>query len=204
MDFPVNDLDNPCEQSGSSTLECQNQILKEKVDIVSTSQSLNYTSGRAPGRIVSNTVTIPLSGASVPVPLDRIDLEVLVAGQRVTASFSTASKSEHQLHLGWQRRLRAPVAGRAGDHDSGGLSLSGGLPRYARSIGGNLCANRFRCAVLRGGWRAARWDYLVAGASRHRGPPGCPRLRSRWLESHFPSLLRFNRPRVVPRGRESA
>ena len=73
--------------SGHSTLECQNQILKENVAIVGTPHSLAYTSGRAPGRLVSYTVTIPLSGASVPAPLDRIDLEIFVAGQRVTASF---------------------------------------------------------------------------------------------------------------------
>lgn len=88
MDFPPNDTDSPCEQNGSSTIECQNQILKEQVPIVGTPHNLAYTSGRAPGRLASYTVTIPLSGATVPLPLDRIDLEIFVAGQRVTASFS--------------------------------------------------------------------------------------------------------------------
>jgi len=48
---------------------------------------LNYASDRVPGGNTANTLTIPLSDTSVPLPLDRIDLEVLIAGQRISRSF---------------------------------------------------------------------------------------------------------------------
>src|SRR4029453_11759598 len=78
-----------CTQSGS-LIECQNQILGEKVDVTGTPFSLHYASERVPGRTADRTLAISLSGESVPAPLDRIDLEVFVAGRRITQSFPPA------------------------------------------------------------------------------------------------------------------
>lgn len=116
------DRDDSCEQSGGSTLECQNQILKEQVRITGTPFSLHYSTGRAPGHIASATLTIPLSGASVPPPLDRIDLEILIAGRRITQSFSAAPNQTTTFTWdgkdGYGRRLleKQPVTVRIGYH----------------------------------------------------------------------------------------
>lgn len=75
-------LDDPC-ASGGSTIECENQVLGESVDLVGTSDSLNYSSGRVPDHNADRTIRVPLSGATVPASLVRIELEVDVAGQQL-------------------------------------------------------------------------------------------------------------------------
>ncbi|HEV8713074.1 MAG TPA: Ig-like domain-containing protein, partial [Candidatus Binatia bacterium] len=79
-------LDDPECQPGS-LIECQNQTLGESVAIVGTPYHLHYHSERVPGRTAAHTVQIRLSGASVPASLKRIELEIAVAGQRITQSF---------------------------------------------------------------------------------------------------------------------
>src|SRR5262249_42048035 len=78
---------NSCPQSGNSLIECQNQILGEEVGVTGTPFTLHYASDRVPGRQASYSMVIPLSEATVPAPLDRIDLDILVAGQRIRQSF---------------------------------------------------------------------------------------------------------------------
>jgi hypothetical protein len=73
-----------------SNIEPQNQILGESIGITGTPFSLNYSSDRVSGRSDYATVAIPLSGASVPTSLKRIDLEIQVAGRMFTQSFSNA------------------------------------------------------------------------------------------------------------------
>src|SRR5215213_873091 len=82
--------DDPCEQGGS-IIECQNQILGEVLPVSGTPFTLNYRSDRTPGRKAAYTLSIPLSGATVPPTLKRIDLVVDVAGQRLTQSFPGAA-----------------------------------------------------------------------------------------------------------------
>ncbi|MCH7720809.1 MAG: hypothetical protein IH988_07440, partial [Planctomycetes bacterium] len=77
----ANRPDDPCEQSGS-VVGCQTQTLGESVPVTGTPFTLNYISDRVPGRKDGNTLDIPLSGASVPDSLKRIDLEVFVAGRK--------------------------------------------------------------------------------------------------------------------------
>jgi len=77
-------LDDPCQASGS-IIECENQILGETLGITGTPFSLNYRSDRVLGR--KKSLQIPLSGASVPGVLQRIDLEVSIAGRVFTRSF---------------------------------------------------------------------------------------------------------------------
>src|SRR5262249_39821014 len=62
-------------------------ILREEVGVTATPFTLDYTSGRVAGGQASKRVVIPLSGATIPGPLDRIDLEILVAGQRLRHNF---------------------------------------------------------------------------------------------------------------------
>jgi len=79
-------LDKPCQASGS-IIECENQTLGETLGITGTPFSLNYRSDRALGRKGSSTIQIPLSGATIPDALQRIDLEVRIAGRVITQSF---------------------------------------------------------------------------------------------------------------------
>jgi sugar lactone lactonase YvrE len=75
-----------CETSGS-IIECQGQILGQRVGVSGTGFTLNYRSDRVPGRTLANTIKIPLSGESIPASLRRIDLKVNVAGRQFTDTF---------------------------------------------------------------------------------------------------------------------
>jgi hypothetical protein len=58
--------------------------LGERVEIVGTPFRLHYQSDRLTGRKTANSLEIPLSGPTIPASLKRIELEILVAGRRVT------------------------------------------------------------------------------------------------------------------------
>jgi len=78
--------DDPCLSAGS-VIECQNQTLGHSARIVNSPFTLNYRSDRTPGRIAGNSVDIPLTGSSVPPELVGVELEIQVAGRRITHSF---------------------------------------------------------------------------------------------------------------------
>jgi len=84
----------PCEKGGS-IIECQNQVLGERIGIPGTPFTLNYRSSRVPGYQTAYTVNIPVSGASVPASLKRIDLIIQVAGRRFSQSFSAATNQSY-------------------------------------------------------------------------------------------------------------
>ncbi|MDQ3247720.1 MAG: hypothetical protein M3Q45_00795, partial [Chloroflexota bacterium] len=75
---------------GGSIIECQNQILGESVALAGTPFRLHYSSDRVPGRTAAYHLQVPLSGATPPASLARIDLIIEVAGRRFTQSFSAA------------------------------------------------------------------------------------------------------------------
>jgi hypothetical protein len=83
---PVDQPDTGC----GSIIGIQNQSLGEAVPVTGTPFSLHYQSDRESGRAADRTLKISLSGPSVPASLQRIDLEVLVAGRSFTSSFSAA------------------------------------------------------------------------------------------------------------------
>src|SRR5262249_53537415 len=58
------------------------------VSIVGTPFNLHYRSDRVPGRTAANTLQIPLSGPQVPAGVKRIELNIEVAGQRFTQTFT--------------------------------------------------------------------------------------------------------------------
>jgi RHS repeat-associated protein len=74
--------DNPC-QSGGSVIECDNQTLREDLNPTGVGAGLHYASDRVPGRVADNTLSLPVSGSSVPAPLKRIDIAVSVAGRQI-------------------------------------------------------------------------------------------------------------------------
>jgi len=71
---------------GGSRIACESQSLGESVRVIGTPFDLHYESDRATSS--SATVHIPLSGATVPPDLIRIDLTVDVAGEHFARSFS--------------------------------------------------------------------------------------------------------------------
>jgi RHS repeat-associated protein len=79
--------DDVCTQPGGSTIECQTQILRESVPIAGTPFRLTYASDRAPGRLESLMKSVLLSGPTVPPSLERIDLQITVAGRTFKQSF---------------------------------------------------------------------------------------------------------------------
>lgn len=76
----------PCTQFGS-IIECQNQTLGETAAVAGTPFVLHYMSDRVAGRSTDRTLQIPLSGATLPPTLARIDLIVTVAGRTTYRSF---------------------------------------------------------------------------------------------------------------------
>jgi RHS repeat-associated protein len=93
---PVSGLpeDEACEGSGS-IVECQNQVLGQRIPVIGTPFTLNYRSDRTPGRLASKTVKIPLSGSSLPPGNQQIVLEVRVAGGVFPFSFAPAPNLSH-------------------------------------------------------------------------------------------------------------
>ena len=88
-DHPVDDPNEEC----GCIIEAENQILGEAVAVVGTPYSLNYRSDRVSGYTAANTLTIPLSGPTVPPSLARIDLEIEVAGREFKEFFSSKDGS---------------------------------------------------------------------------------------------------------------
>jgi YD repeat-containing protein len=75
-----------CESACGSVIAIQNQTLGERVGIAGTPFSLHYQSDRVPGR-TRNRLSIPLSGASIPASLKRIELDIQIAGRHFHYSF---------------------------------------------------------------------------------------------------------------------
>lgn len=63
-----------------SVIGCENQNLGEDIPVVGTGVSLHYRSDRVSGRLSARTLKIPLSGATIPASLKRIEANVQVAG----------------------------------------------------------------------------------------------------------------------------
>jgi RHS repeat-associated protein len=75
-------VQNPCSRSGSSVVECQNQVLGESIPIAGTAFSLNYRSDRAPGRRDAMGFEILILPDPLPEYLEEVTVEVTIAGQR--------------------------------------------------------------------------------------------------------------------------
>jgi RHS repeat-associated protein len=86
-----------CQGHGYSTIECQNQVLIETLEVAHTPFKLSYRSDRTPARRAANTLTIPLSGPTPPASLARIDLEVHVAGRLLRQSFTGAPNQSYRF-----------------------------------------------------------------------------------------------------------
>ena len=77
----------PCDEKKASTIGLIGQTLSEEADLTGTPFSLRYDSDRTQGYRAAYTLNIPLSGATLPGPVKRIDLTVTVAGRMFTQSY---------------------------------------------------------------------------------------------------------------------
>src|SRR5262249_55221092 len=78
--------DSTCKAAGS-VIECQNQILGERVGVVGTEFDLHYQSERVPGRNIAYKVEIPLSEAQLPDGVLVLEREMGRAGHFSPQSF---------------------------------------------------------------------------------------------------------------------
>lgn len=65
-----------------SIIGCEDQTLGEVFPITGAPFALHYQSERMPGRTAEMTLEIPLSGATLPGPVQRIELDIQIAGRR--------------------------------------------------------------------------------------------------------------------------
>lgn len=132
--------DEPCYRPGS-IIECQNQVLGERIDLVGAPFSLHYQSDRTAGYKLARTIDIPLSGATLPPQVKRIDLEVAVAGQQYTATFPAQPNQQTTYTWdgrdGYNRLLQGvqPATVRVGYVYDGVYLDSRPGPEYERTFG---------------------------------------------------------------------
>ena len=78
----------PTKKGGWSTIGCEPQTLGEFIHITGTLLRLHYQSDRTPGRRDTNILNLRLSSATLPPDLQRIHLEIAVAGQIAKRDFA--------------------------------------------------------------------------------------------------------------------
>jgi RHS repeat-associated protein len=100
----------PCEAETGSAVDCDSQALREALPIAGTPFMLDYTSARSSARSVRD-VEIPITGASVPAPLKRIELDVQVAGQAEHTEYQPQTSLTHIFHWNGLDAYGRPVVG---------------------------------------------------------------------------------------------
>ena len=76
-------------------IRAQGQTLEESWPVTGTPYRLHYSSERVFGRSDGRTLTVPLSGTSVPASLQEIELMIRVAGQRFNFTFPPVPNQYH-------------------------------------------------------------------------------------------------------------
>src|SRR4051812_26071168 len=103
--------DNAC-GSGGSIILCDSQVLGEQSPIAGTPYTLTYSSDREPGRHTGDSLEIPLTNASPPAALSRVDLAIEVAGRTITKSFERAPNLSYTFVFDGKDAYGRPVQGR--------------------------------------------------------------------------------------------
>jgi RHS repeat-associated protein len=100
----------PCTQAGGSQIECESQVLIEDVPVVGAPGPLFYRSDRVPGYL-TNSLVIPLSNATIPKSVSRIDLQIQIAGQLITQSFAPSPNLTYKFQWNGLDGYGRPVQG---------------------------------------------------------------------------------------------
>jgi RHS repeat-associated protein len=93
--------DHNCQSAGSSTIECEDQVLGEHEDLTGNGFGLSYTSDRAPGRTANDEIKIPLTDANPPADLKGISIEIDVAGQHFRPPFELPTDPAQRKNLSY-------------------------------------------------------------------------------------------------------
>ena len=107
LKLPTKEVNKEC----GCVIESQNQTLGEDLSLVGTPHSIHYRSDRALGNKAGYTLDIPLSGASVPASLKRIELVVNIAGRESRQSFAPAPNLKHTFTWDGKNAYGQPVQG---------------------------------------------------------------------------------------------
>ena len=91
-----NITDDSCLAEGSSIIDCQNQVLRERVNLAGTAMSLNYASDQVPGR--GAVLRIPVTGSLVPGSMLAAAVRINIAGRTQQYLFP----AEPGLTLEWE------------------------------------------------------------------------------------------------------
>ncbi|HYU24170.1 MAG TPA: hypothetical protein VEO74_03125, partial [Thermoanaerobaculia bacterium] len=82
-------------QNNYSIVECANQTLGEAIDVAGTPYRLEYVSSRAAR--TKYKMTIHLTGATLPPPLQKVQLSVVIAGKATRLSFPPQPNLDYTL-----------------------------------------------------------------------------------------------------------
>ena len=86
--------ENPCEASGS-IIECETQVVGQRLEVVGTPYTLNYRSDRTLGR--SSFLDIPITGATLPESLASVVLVVSIAGKQTIVNFAPLPNQTYEF-----------------------------------------------------------------------------------------------------------
>ncbi|MEO0248722.1 MAG: hypothetical protein ABIN58_04095, partial [candidate division WOR-3 bacterium] len=172
-----NKPDNPC-WAGGSMIECESQILGERLGIVGTPFTLNYTSDRVPGRKGPKTLRIPLLGQTIPSGLRHIELEIYVAGRKFTETipalpgqaydFTWDGRDAYGRYLNNGSQVATIIIGYA--YDSSYLVPGNGDPSFGTSSGETIPGIQARGDVSI--WRLAQKATISSWDARSQGLGG--------------------------------
>ena len=105
-----NQKDIDCERL-QPVIECTNQILEERLAAAGTSSSFTYRSDRVEGRKANRTLGVGVLGSEVPQGLQRVDLELQVAGQKVSRSLTPTADLSTEMSWDGRDAYGRPVQG---------------------------------------------------------------------------------------------
>ncbi len=92
----------PCPPGGGSDVGCERQRLGETIPVAGTPFSLRYQSDRQPGYRPTRTIDIPVTGAEIPGPLERVEVSIDLAGRHLERTY--APEPNQRYHLVWDGR----------------------------------------------------------------------------------------------------
>ncbi|WP_437967423.1 DNRLRE domain-containing protein [Sorangium sp. So ce260] len=177
-DGPGGPPDDPCKKPGS-IIECESQILGERLPVSGTPFNLHYQSDRTIGRKENYRLEIPVTKSTVDARLKRIELQIDVAGRTFSPTITCPCDPDQKYTFDWDGRDglgrllagKQPVAVET-RHVYDGLYMvpaadaGPGAPRssFARPSSTGILGSRTRQETALVG----RWEGLI-GASWNNG-----------------------------------
>ncbi len=89
------------EKTCACVIENENRVLGETIPVKGTPFELVYRSSRQFGDIASRWLRVPLTGSTVPTGLQRVQLQVDVAGHRYQTIYTGITANDVRVWSGW-------------------------------------------------------------------------------------------------------